>query len=61
MVETPFIGNTDDSIEGSLVCILWLLRHPKAMLAKREKPNPRILPTTLCSQHENGKSGPPKA
>jgi len=39
MVETPFIGNTDgspDSIEGSLDCILWLLRHPEAMHAERK-------------------------
>ena len=62
MVETPFIANTDgspESIEGSLVCILWLLCHPEAMRAERESriseyyPPPFVLGTETGQNDQN--------
>ena len=59
MVETPFNANTDgspDSIEGSLVYILWLLRHPEAMRAERESKIPIYCPSPCVISTETGQN-----
>ena len=59
MVETQFITNTDggpDSIEGSLVCILWLLRHPEAMRAERKSRIPEYCSPPFVFRTETGQN-----